>query len=242
MSAVAGLRQVVGKEARRIRNLLYHRLHVSRDVERDVVTRFHQLYYDAQHYGKTWGSTFWLGVRTLKCPLDLWGYQELIHALRPDLVVECGTAHGGSALFLASMCDLVGHGHVLTIDIEERPGRPVHPRIEYVRGSSVSPEVRERVGARIRPRDTVLVILDSDHHKAHVLAELRAYGPLVSPGSYVIVEDTNLNGHPVAPEFGPGPMEAVDEFLAERSDFVVDAEREKFLLTFNPRGWLKRVR
>ena len=85
-----------------------------------------------------------------------------------------------------------------------------------------------------------MVVLDSDHHRDHVLAELRTYSALVTPGSYLIVEDTNINGHPVRPEFGPGPMEAVDEFLRESPDFAIDPEREKFFLTFNPRGFLRR--
>ena len=88
----------------------------------------------------------------------------------------------------------------------------------------------------------MLVILDSDHRYAHVLDELRAYADVVTVGSYVVVEDTNVNGHPAYPEFGPGPMEAVDAFLAEDDRFVIDAGREKFFMTFNPRGYLKKVR
>jgi len=82
------------------------------------------------------------------------------------------------------------------------------------------------------------VILDSDHSRDHVLDELRLYAPLVTSGSYVIVEDTNINGHPVLPQFGPGPMEALDEFLRESDEFSIDDQREKFFLTFNPRGFL----
>jgi cephalosporin hydroxylase len=86
-----------------------------------------------------------------------------------------------------------------------------------------------------------MVILDSDHSKQHVLQELHAYAPLVTKGSYLIVEDTNVNGHPVFPEHGPGPMEALDEFLGQNSDFVVDRDREKFYLTMNPQGYLHKV-
>jgi cephalosporin hydroxylase len=88
--------------------------------------------------------------------------------------------------------------------------------------------------------DSVLVILDSDHTKDHVLAEMRAYGPLVTKGSYMIVEDTNINGHPVLPDFGPGPWEAVEEFLQGNDQFTVDRSREKLLMTFNPMGYLRR--
>ena len=86
-----------------------------------------------------------------------------------------------------------------------------------------------------------MVILDSDHRKDNVLAELRAYSPLVQPGDYLIVEDTNVNGHPLVPDFGPGPMEAVDEFLATDDSFEIDPAREKFYMTFNPRGYLRRL-
>jgi cephalosporin hydroxylase len=204
----------------------------------DVVEAFHRLYYDTE----VWKDTHWLGVPIQKCPLDLWIYQEILWELRPDLVVETGTFQGGSALFLASMCDLLGRGRVVTIDVHPREGRPAHERIAYLTGSSTDPDVVERVRAMAAPTDRVLVILDSDHSQAHVLAELRAYAPLVSPGSYLIVEDTNVNGHPVLPAFGPGPMEAVREFLAGAADFVADPTREKLLMGFNPGGWLRRVR
>ena len=98
-----------------------------------------------------------------------------------------------------------------------------------------------QVGKLISDKDKVMVILDSDHHKEHVLNELRIYGKFVTKESYIIVEDTNINGHPVYPDFGPGPMEAVEEFLRENKNFVIDKTREKFYLTFNPRGYLKKI-
>jgi cephalosporin hydroxylase len=208
-----------------------------RPLEASIVWAFHRLYYSSG--SRTWSNTYWLGTQTQKCPLDLWIYQELLHELRPAAIVETGTAGGGGALFLASMCDLLGQGEILTVDIEERR-RPSHPRITYVNGSSTAPEVVARVTEFVGDRAPVLVILDSDHSREHVLQELRSYAPLVTSGSYLIVEDTNVNGHPVLPDFGPGPMEAVEEFLAASSDFSVDAGREKFMLTFNPRGFLRR--
>jgi len=203
-----------------------------------TVEQFHRLYYESED--RTWKNTFFLGVRTAKCPLDLWIYQELLFELRPELIVECGTAWGGSALYLATICDLVGTGRVLTIDVADDPSRPQHPRITYLHGSSTSDEVVATVHHEASSAGSVLVLLDSDHSCEHVAGELAAYGLLVTPGSYLVVEDTNVNGHPVLPEFGPGPWEAVDEFLATHPEFVVDDEREKFFLTFNPRGFLRR--
>jgi cephalosporin hydroxylase len=98
-----------------------------------------------------------------------------------------------------------------------------------------------QVAERAAGAGAVLVLLDSDHRRDHVLAELRAYAPMVTPGSYLVVEDSNINGHPVYEDFGPGPTEAVQDFLKERDDFEVDRSREKFLLSFNPGGWLRRV-
>jgi cephalosporin hydroxylase len=208
--------------------------------ERKVVDEFHKLYYNARKQQRTLGNTFFFGVPTQKCPLDLWVYQEILFDLKPNLVIETGTADGGSAYYMASLMDLMGKGHVITVDIEAKPTRPQHSRITYVHGSSTARDVLERVKDQVSAGSSVLVILDSDHSRDHVLEELRVYGPLVSKGSYLIVEDTNVNGHPVRKDHGPGPMEAVEEFLRETADFEVDREKEKFFLTFNPGGFLLR--
>jgi cephalosporin hydroxylase len=200
------------------------------------VQDFHTLYYNS----RVWLQTSWLGVPVQKCPLDLWAYQEILVEVNPALVVETGTAAGGSALFLATICDQLGAGRVVTIDIAENGDRPEHPRISYLTGSSTDPEIVAEVRAAARDADRVMVILDSEHEADHVLAELRAYAPLVTPGSYLIIEDTNINGNPVLPDFGPGPREALDRFLEETNGFVVDERREKFFMTFNPRGYLRR--
>jgi len=212
----------------------------------EVIRRFHHLYYTRPH--DTWLNTYWLGIPVLKSPLDMWIYHEILFQNRPDVVVESGTYHGGSAHFLACICDLVGSGRVITIDlpsgpeVPKNPAHPVHDRLTYVSGSSVAEETLAEVAGSIRPGEQVMVILDSDHHKDHVLSELRAYAPMVSNGHYLIVEDTNINGNPVLAAYGPGPREAVEEFLGERDDFVVDSSREKYFLTFNPGGFLKRVK
>jgi Cephalosporin hydroxylase len=201
-----------------------------------ICDQFHQLYYDSH----TWLNTFWLGVPIQKCPLDLWIYQEMIFELRPDVIIESGTADGGSAYYLASLCDLVKNGRILSIDITPKT-RPQHPRITYLTGSSVAPEIYNSVCNLIQPQERVMVILDSDHSMGHVLNELRIYALLVTPGSYMVLEDTNINGHPVYPNFGPGPMEALQQFLAENNGFVVDKSREKFFMTFFPNGFLKKL-
>lgn len=182
-----------------------------------------------------------MGVPALKCPFDLWVYQEIISELRPNLIIESGTYLGGSALFMASICDQLGHGHVFSMDKTMIEGRPEHPRICYWHGSSVDPETLQAVESLVASGDPVMVVLDSDHHKDHVLREIQIYSRFVSLGSYLIVEDTNINGHPVWPDFGPGPMEAVDEFMKNTDQFILDRSREKFYLTFNPGGYLKRV-
>lgn len=243
MSILGALRRVVAHEARNLRAAFYRRVALNRADEQSVVSEFHRLYYDARLFNMTWRNTWFLGHAVQKCPLDLWLYQEIMYRIRPDIIVETGTFAGGSALYIASLCDLLDTGRILTIDIEDQRGRPTHPRITYVRGSSVATEVVARVKAEIRSSSaapTVMVILDSDHSRDHVLGELEAYSPLVTKGSYLIVEDTNLNGHPVSPEHGPGPMEAVETFVAGHPDFAHDTEMDKFFLTFNPHGYLRR--
>ena len=229
-------------EMQQWRRLLRNRIYISPKNEKEVVREFHKLYYNSHLFSKTFGDTRWRGVTTLKCPLDLWVYQELLHELKPDWLLETGTCEGGSALFLSDICDLNGKGKVITIDIEHRDGRPQHPRLEYWHGSSVDERALSKLRSMIKPGEKVIVFLDSDHSREHVLKELRAYQDLVSKDSYLIVEDTNINGYPVYPEFGAGPMEAVQEFLKENKDFAVDAAREKFFLTFNPKGFLKKIR
>lgn len=207
-------------------------------VRSAILDGFHRLYYHDSD--KTWMRTYWQGVPILKNPLDLWVYQEILHEVRPDIVVETGTRYGGSAFYFASIFDLLGHGHVVTIDVEELPNRPEHPRITYLTGSSTAPEVVDKVDAMIGD-GRALVVLDSDHRKPHVLDELRIWHSRAAIGSYVIVEDSNINGHPALPGWGPGPMEALDTFLEESDSLVVDEARLKFLFSFNPRGYLKRV-
>jgi cephalosporin hydroxylase len=200
----------------------------------DTIREFHRLYYDSH----VWVRTRWMGVGVEKCPLDLWIYQEIVAEKRPDVIVECGTRYGGSALYMAGICDLLGQGRVISIDISDRRGGLVHPRIEFLLGSSVDAATVDAVKSRLRPGEKVMIVLDTDHHRQHVLREMELYGPLVTSGQYMIVEDTNINGNPVAHYYGPGPKEALEEFLPKHPEFAADRSREKFFVTFHPGGFL----
>lgn len=205
-----------------------------RRLERVVADAFTWLTYHRSTY---WHDTRWLGAQAVKSPLDLWVYQEIVWETRPDVILETGTHRGASALFLASICDLVGTGRVVSIDLNEvSDSYPRHPRIEYVGGRS---SLDAELPAGIEHART-MVVLDSDHSFDHVLAELERFGPLVAPGCYLVVEDTAVGGRPVERRFGPGPAEAVERFLSTHLEFEVDRSREKFLSTFNPGGYLRR--
>jgi cephalosporin hydroxylase len=185
----------------------------------------------------------WLGRQIWQYPMDAWLIQEVISTLRTELVVETGTYRGGSAFFYATIFDLLGHGQVVTIDIDALETIP-HDRITYLSGSSVDPavvaRVRELAGATESGR--VLVVLDSDHSAPHVRAELEAYADIVPIGSYIHVQDGCIDELPI---FGKieGPRAASKDFLREHPEFVRDLELERrFLMTGHPWGWLRRVR
>lgn len=211
--------------------------------ENEIVEDFHRLYFN-DVFDKRLRAN-WLGVEVLKYPTDLLVYQEIIHEIRPDLIIETGTHHGGSALFFASILDLIGQGQVISIDLNRGNNLPHHPRITYLVGSSTSEDVLADVARRAEGLATVLVTLDSSHTKPHVAREIDIYRRFVTTGSYLIVEDTKLNGHPVftryEPDLGEGPMEAVMEFLAKDRTFRVDRSRERFFLTSNPNGFLLKI-
>ncbi|MBI4665192.1 MAG: hypothetical protein HY751_02145 [Nitrospinae bacterium] len=212
--------------------------------ERRIVEDFHKLYYRVWRDGRFTLDVSWLGYFAIKNPLDLWIYQEIITERQPDIILETGTLMGGSAYFMACICQLLGKGRVITVDVkgEQTVGswRPVHPLITYMRGFSTDPAIVEAVQKECEGK-TVMVILDSDHSRKNVNAELAAYAPLVSVGQYLIVEDSNVNGHPVLPEHGEGPYEAIEDFLSANLDFVTDLARERFMFTLNPNGYLLRV-
>jgi cephalosporin hydroxylase len=198
----------------------------------------------------------WLGRPLIQLPQDAMAMQELIWAVKPDLVVETGIAHGGSLILSASMLQLLGHGEVLGVDIEIRPhnrkeieAHPLAHRISMIEGSSVDAAVVTQVRAKAAGKK-VLVCLDSNHTHEHVLAELNAYGPLVSPGSYCVVFDTFVED--MADDYvwtdrpwgkGNNPKTAVWEWLKSHPEFEIDRSVEdRLLVTSAPDGFLRRTR
>jgi len=218
-------------------------LHISLSRQQ-ILDLFHQMFYNNR---RTWFSNKWFGIQTWQNPNDVWIIQEILFDVKPNFVVETGTASGGSAALWATVLEQVNpQGRVITIDIQDLAGEAkklpiVQRKVDFLLGSSTAPEIVAEVEQRVAGR-RVVVILDSDHSKQHVANELKAYAPLVSVGSYLIVQDTNINGHPVYKAFGPGPWEAVDEFLSHNDQFQADPTRERLLFTMHPQGYLKRVR
>lgn len=161
--------------------------------------------------------------------------------MKPDLIVETGTFQSGSALYYCHLCDLIGKGRVVTVDIEFRERRPTHPRLRYILGSSVGVNVVRDVREECDGKGTVLVVLDSSHAYDHVIQEIYTYAPMVTKGSYLIVEDTALKGNPIHPEGEDDPMKAVLEFMDGNKEFEYDRSREKFLMTWHPKGYLRKL-
>jgi len=207
----------------------------------DPGEEYHKWYYD----NEVWEDVRFLGVVTNKSVSDMWNYQEVLAELRPSFIVEFGTRFGGSALFFSVIGRAINPDlKVLSVDIAHAEVAPqVHDEssIRLVTASSSDPLV---AGVIKEMRHTmpgkVFFILDSDHTKKHVLAELELLRAVVEPGDYLIVEDGNINGNPVLPGWGEGPKEALQEYFGKYpDDYSVDAIREaKFGFTFAPSGFL----
>ncbi len=214
------------------------------DIARDQkafareIAAFHRVFYASR---QTHGMTFYENVPVLKNPLDLWVAQEIIWDMKPTLIIETGTAFGGSALYYARQLDRVGEGMVVTVDKEPHPHVPQHARITYVQGSSTDLEIWKALRACASTHPRVMVVLDSDHAKDHVLVELELYSQLVTLGQFLVVEDTNINGRPVDIDWkgGPGPGPAVDEWLPEHPEYEQAIMAERYLMTFHT--WLRRI-
>ena len=192
-----------------------------------IVGDFHILYY----YLPSSHMAYWRGYPMNKCIFDTWSMQEIICEKLPDFFIECGTAYGGFTLFIADLFEMIGKGVVITVDIrKDCCVAPEHCRIIKVNGDSVDPGVLKTVKKLVSLGKSVMVDLDSDHSKKHVLKELEAYGKLVTPGQYMICEDTNI----------PETMEALRIFIKKNRDaWITDDERAfKHLLTFAPEGYL----
>jgi len=228
--------------------------------ERETISRFHALYSGGHAQRRRdlegnnsamppWTETYWMGKQVVKCPMDLWTYQEIIWETRPEVIIETGTSGGGSAWFFAGMLDLLDsvneslvYGRVFTIDKDQYPELCLpHQRIVYFQGDSADESsdfvriVRQKSAAR-----RTMVSLDSLHTYSHVRRELELYAPLVSPGCYIVVEDTGFGEVGQRSGTGDWADRAALEFVMEHPNYVIDHSREKHMLTSNWNGWIRR--
>lgn len=203
----------------------------------------------------------WFGVPIIQLPEDMIRYQEVVCAVKPDVIVETGIAHGGSLIYSATLCRMLGKGRVIGVDIEIRPHNrkrlEEHPLIDMItmyEGSSVDPDVVGTIRGEIGDGETVLVVLDSNHTYDHVAAELEAYAPMVTPGSYIVATDGVMRDLADTPRGAPdwvrdNPAQAAHDFVARNPDFVIEqpewAFNESTLsknITHWPDAWIRRIR
>jgi cephalosporin hydroxylase len=205
-------------------------------------------------------SFTWLGRPIIQLPDDMIRIQEVVYSVKPDVIIETGVAHGGSLIFYASLCKAMEHGRVIGIDIEIRPhnrkaieAHPLFPFITLIEGSSIDPGVVNQVSGQIKANDKTLVLLDSCHTKAHVLAELEAYAPLITTGSYLVAMDGIMADVAGAPRTEAdwswnNPKTAAAEFVALHPEFAI--EEPAFLfnegtiterVTYWPSAFIKRL-
>jgi cephalosporin hydroxylase len=189
-----------------------------------------------------WRDTTWLGHPLHRYPSDLFAYQELLSRLRPSLVVVVGDDDGlgGRALYVASICDLLDHGSVIAVGRSDPASRPSHPRVTHLGGQAETDEVAAQVLAAAPAEPDALVLLGlGNHHR--VMQAFEHYAPLVGTGGYVVIENTVVNGRPVSAGFGAGPQEAVFQLLSRQRGFVIDPTMERYTVTFNRNGYLRRL-
>lgn len=206
-------------------------------------------------------SFTWMGRPIIQLPEDMMRIQEVIYRVKPDVIIETGVAHGGSLIFYASLCEAMKKGRVVGIDIEIRPhnraaieAHEMFPRISLIEGSSTAPETMAQVRAQVKDGDTVLVLLDSNHTKEHVAAELALYSPLVSVGSWIVACDGIMRQVTGAPRTAPdwewnNPIPAIEEFVAANPDFAIEEPGFPFnegvvreRVTYWPKAFIRRLR
>ena len=199
-------------------------------------------------------ETEWFGVPIIQTPEDIVLMQELIFKVKPDFVIETGIAHGGSLMLYASLLEVLGKGKVIGIDIDIRKhnrdaieSHPLFRRIDLIEGSSISEDVVKKIQDLVPHKSSVVVCLDSNHYRRHVLNELKLYRQLVNPGSYIVVFDTISSaladsGIADASFRDNGPMEAINDFLKIDDNFVIDEEFNKLYLSMSHNGYLKRLK
>lgn len=215
----------------------------------DFIYSLAKRYYHLWYYNTgVWQQTTWMNVQTYKSPMDMWNYQEILVSLQPSVVIEFGTWHGGSALFFSSVMRQIGRPYVVvSVDITATrisEKTKSDPNIRLLTTSSVSPEAQQSIKTlRQNYPGPAFAILDSDHSKQHVLAEMVSLRDILVTGDYLIVEDSNVNGHPVWKSFGPGPYEAIEEYFRTfPNDYQHDLVKErKFGFSLAPNGFLRRL-
>jgi len=209
-----------------------------------VIRFFHYIWWQSKD---TWPRNKFLGYEILQCPFDLQIYQELIFSSKPEFILQTGICGGGSIVYFSSILDIMGASNdikVIGVDIElSKEAKEIkNDRVILFEGSSTSDEVVSKIKDYTQGKKGI-IILDSDHSETHVSKELSIYKDFVQKGCYLVVEDTNLNGNPVHPNFGPGPYEAVKKFLLENKDFRQDNQLwKRNLFSFHQYGWLVRTK
>ncbi|WP_239615887.1 cephalosporin hydroxylase family protein [Cohnella mopanensis] len=203
----------------------------------------------------------WMGRPIIQLPEDMLRIQEVIYRTKPDVIIETGVAHGGSLVYYASLCKLNGKGRVIGVDLEIRPHNrkaieehELFPYIELIEGNSVADDIVDQVKRQIKPNESVLVLLDSNHSREHVLKELEAYQAFVTLGSYIVATDGVMQDLYDVPRGrtewkDDNPVEAVADFLEKNSDFVLEVPQIPFNeselrnnITHWPNAWLKRIK
>lgn len=227
----------------------------SAEAFREISKAWLRIGWDTKYvYGFTW-----LGRPIIQLPDDMIRLQEVIYTTRPDVIIETGIAHGGSLVYSASLCQMMGKGRVIAVDIEIRPknreaieAHPLSPLITMIEGDSVAENVVNEIKDQIHPGETVLVLLDSNHTREHVMRELLAYSPLVTAGSYIVAMDGIMQDVVGAPRTEPdwdvnNPQTAVRDFLQDHSEFVLEEPQHPFnegmiseRVTYWPNCFLKR--